>query len=237
MFLAPFHTSTPESINITPEQASNFAKGVAHDFNPIHDPDNKRFCVPGDLLFSLVLNRYGIAKKMHFRFEGMVGANAELVFPEQPSGQFAITDKQQKTFLTVSTEGEAKHCPLAIETFATNYVAFSGLNFNEALVPLMRQHQLMINPARPLVIYEQMEFEFDTLDVVAPTLQPAGADMVVNGKRGDVTLSFDIIDNGMKVGTGSKKLVMSSLRAYCQDSLNDLCESYQARQQSFAIAS
>ncbi len=36
---------------------------VVDDFNPIHDEDNKRFCVPGDLLFSVLLANVGLSQK------------------------------------------------------------------------------------------------------------------------------------------------------------------------------
>ena len=55
MFLKQFYETHDNSIRIPAHQASTFAKEIAHDFNPLHDADAKRFCVPGDLLFSLVL--------------------------------------------------------------------------------------------------------------------------------------------------------------------------------------
>ncbi len=57
MFLDPYHCEEDGFVRVGAEQASQFAKGVADDFNPIHDPDSRRFCVPGDLLFALVLSR------------------------------------------------------------------------------------------------------------------------------------------------------------------------------------
>ena len=45
------------------------------DYNPLHDKDAKKFCAPGDLLFSLVLDRYGISERMEFTFAGMVDEN------------------------------------------------------------------------------------------------------------------------------------------------------------------
>ena len=43
------------NLSFTRQQGSDFAKLVAHDFNPIHDPESKRFCVPGDLLFAVMI--------------------------------------------------------------------------------------------------------------------------------------------------------------------------------------
>jgi hypothetical protein len=55
MFLKNFYSIHESDISIVAEQASMFAKEVAHDFNPLNDVEAKRFCVPGDLLFSMAL--------------------------------------------------------------------------------------------------------------------------------------------------------------------------------------
>ena len=55
-----FYAQRGEYVVISAEQASRFAKGVAGDYNPIHNPDARRFCVPGDLLFTLVLVKFGL---------------------------------------------------------------------------------------------------------------------------------------------------------------------------------
>jgi hypothetical protein len=73
-FLRAFHNVQGRHVLISPDQGSRFAKDIAGDFNPIHDADSRRFCVPGDLLFALVLARYGVSACMHCRFVGMVGA-------------------------------------------------------------------------------------------------------------------------------------------------------------------
>ena len=96
MFLDPFHSSNQNTISISAEQASSFAKSVSNDFNPIHDVDSKRFCVPGDLLFALVLQRYGLSQEMSFNFSGMVSSDTELLFPETPGDDFEILDGRGK---------------------------------------------------------------------------------------------------------------------------------------------
>ena len=55
MFLENYCRITDDKISFTRQQASDFAKQIADDFNPLHDIQAKRFCVPGDLLFSLIL--------------------------------------------------------------------------------------------------------------------------------------------------------------------------------------
>lgn len=234
MFLAPFFNQQEQSIRVSAEQASAFAKQVASDFNPIHDVDAKRFCVPGDLLFALVLNQYGLSQTMNFTFEGMVGNGIELIFPDQVENVFDINDSKDKHYLTVAKSGDVSRNEKQIEAFVRSYVAFSGLNFTHVLVPLMEQHQLMINPARPLVIYESMAFDIEHFDFESLELKLVDSQLVVDGKRGDVTLSFELLGNGKRVGTGTKKLVMSGLRTFEQEAVDGMCQLYQQRQQQFA---
>ncbi|MGS0729920.1 DUF3581 family protein, partial [Shewanella sp. 0m-11] len=164
MFLSSYFKKENQSVSITPQQASDFAKIVAQDFNPIHDVAAKRFCVPGDLLFALVLNEYGLSQKMTFNFAGMVGDGVKLQFPVAVAEDFDIRDDKDKRYLEVHRSGDVRQCETQIESFIRKYVAFSGLNFMHILVPMMKQQQMMINPARPLVIYESMSFDLTTLD-------------------------------------------------------------------------
>jgi hypothetical protein len=169
MFLDQFHSSNTTQVTISAEQGSSFAKTISNDFNPIHDPGSKRFCVPGDLLFALVLSRYGISEKMSFNFAGMVSADTELDFPEAPGDHFKIVDGREKSYLEVSRSGQVANNAVAIENLTKNYVYFSGQNFPHFLVPIMAENNIMINPQRPLVIYDSMSLQFDTLDLQAPT--------------------------------------------------------------------
>lgn len=235
MFLSQFYQRQGQIFQITPEQASSFAKSVAEDFNPIHDTDAKRFCVPGDLMFSLVLGEYGISQTMSFSFEGMLGAGRSISFPSSPEQSFSITDADSdKTYLSVERQGEVSPCPGLAEAFIKAYVAFSGHNFPHILVPLMKKHQVMINPARPLVMYEGMSFNLERLDFDNPELLLGETELEVDGKRGNATLHFDIACNGKIVGHGSKKLVLSGLRPYCAEQIKVLEETYEQRKQTLA---
>lgn len=233
MFLTQFYQRNGQNAQISAEQASRFAKDIAEDFNPIHDPDAKRFCVPGDLMFSLVLGEYGISQQMSFKFEGMLGAGRTIAFPETPENEFSIADTEsEKVYLSVKRNGEISPCPGLAEAFIRSYVAFSGHNFPHILVPLMERHNVMINPARPLVMYESMSFNLNRLDFDNPELVLAETELKVDGKRGDATLHFDICSNGEVVGRGSKNLVLSGLRPFCKDQVSVLEEAYQARKET-----
>lgn len=226
MFLDPFHASTSGRIRISAEQGSRFAKEVAGDFNPIHNPDAKRFVVPGDLLFSLVLQRYGLNRRMGFSFTDMVGADEDLMFPDTDAPYFEISDAAGRACLKVEREGDRTRDPNLLEGFARAYVAFSGQTFPHVLVPLMRSHGVMINPQRPLVIYDGMSFDLAQPDIGNPRLTLESSSLVVNGKRGEVTLGFVIRSGGEEVGTGAKKLVLSGLRAYDEQQMNTLVDQY-----------
>ena len=64
MFLERYHATQNGLVLISATQASRFAKEVAGDFNPIHNPDARRFCVPGDLLFALLLSHFGLSRQL-----------------------------------------------------------------------------------------------------------------------------------------------------------------------------
>ena len=230
MFLDNFYNQNQLELTISAEQGSSFAKSISNDFNPIHDPDSKRFCVPGDLLFALVLQRYGLSQNMTFNFAGMVGGDTGLLFPPAPGDQFEIVDGRDKSYLQVSRSGEMVNNQQIIEQLVRHYVAFSGQNFPHLLVPLMAEHQVMINPQRPLVIYESMSLHLDTLDLTAPTVELAGTSLEVNGKRGDAEFQFHLVDKGETVGCGVKTLILSGLREYQQAAIDSMIAEYSARQ-------
>ena len=87
MKLRDYYSENDGFIQFSREQASRFAKNVAGDFNPIHDPDSKRFCVPGDLLFACSLANFGLSEKMHVRFSGMVGAGSLISSSASPTAR------------------------------------------------------------------------------------------------------------------------------------------------------
>lgn len=234
MYLDQYHADDHGKIRISPEQASRFAKRIAGDFNPIHNPDAKRFCVPGDLLFSLVLAKYGVSERMQFNFSGMVGQGVELLFPETDDEAFTIRDLRGKTYLEIERAGEIIRDAALIEAFSREYVAFSGRNFPHILVPLMAEHGVMINPERPLIIYESMSFQLQQLDLHQPHLELTGNSLQVKGKRGDARLEFSVIDGGKTIGQGVKKLVLSGLREYRQDSMQQMVDEYMASKTAFA---
>ena len=227
MYLNPFHQTDNGFVSIQPEQASRFAKEVAQDFNPLHNPDSKRFCVPGDLLFALVLAKTGLSSKMVFNYTGMVGKDVLLSFPTDAGNEFNIIDNQDKKYLDVTREGETSTDLAMIESFTRAYVAFSGHSFPHILVPLMQEHNVMINPDRPMVIYESMAFEFDRLDLTAPSLEFDKSELAVQGKRGTVTLNFNVLENGDVVGKGYKTMVLSGLREFDGDKVKTLVDTYE----------
>ncbi|MGH8476953.1 MAG: DUF3581 domain-containing protein [Methylococcales bacterium] len=229
MFLQEFYSTKQHRISIDADQGSRFAKEIAGDFNPLHDADAKRFCVPGDLLFALILERFGLSQKMVFTFSGMVGRDIPLNFPATNESFFDIRDDNGKPYLQVERDGETRFDESLIEPFIRNYVAFSGPNFPHVLVPLMAAYNVMINTGRPLVIYESMSFELDRLDFNEPVLEPTQTTLKVNGRRADARLHFSVIAQGQSVGHGCKKLVISGIRAYDQLAIDAFVENYLAR--------
>jgi len=215
-------------LSFTRQQASDFAKSVAGDFNLIHDVDSKRFCVPGDLLFSVIIHHYGLRQTMGFSFSGMVSDDVTLILPAVNAREISIYDENDKKYLDVSSDGTHSRSTDLIDSLTLNYVKFSGHTFVDVLVPLMKQHNVMINPDRPLVIYDHMRISLSTLDIDSIDLGYTDSICRLYGKRADVALNFDLCCNGERVGKGQKKMVMSGLREYNQETLDGLVGSYNA---------
>ncbi|KGK19082.1 DUF3581 domain-containing protein [Vibrio navarrensis] len=233
MFLAPYFSSNQQQFQFTREQASHFAKKVAGDFNPIHDEDSKRFCVPGDLLFAVLLRKEGVSQKMRFDFSGMVSDGVALHIENKCEKESAVVDAAGKEYLHMQREGQVNHNREFIEHVVTNYVQFSGMNFPHIMVPLMEEQQMMINCQRPLVIYESMEVEFSRLDLTHPEVEFTGATFDVDGKRGVVTMNFAFKEEGEVVGHGIKRMVASGLKPYDQEAVDDLVNRFHLRKEEF----
>lgn len=227
------------SISFTRQQASNFAKGVAGDFNTIHDEDARRFCVPGDLLFSVFLAQYGIHQEMKFEFSGMVSDTTQLVFPEEvfsekKSNHFSLCDSNDKDYMNIVASGEKTNSAQFISSLSEKYVQFSSKTFPDILVPLMKQENVMINPARPLVIYKSMEIYLDILSGSDIELELRETSLNKNGKKGEVRLEFAIFSEGKKIGSGAKNLLLSGLREYDELQLAEVIRFYTQRKNDYA---
>lgn len=227
MILDSYYSENNSRILISKDQASNFAKNIANDFNPLHNPDNARFCVPGDLLFSLVLSKMGLHKKMSFQFSGMVGENIPLIFPENNDRNFSITDDDQKEYLNIKTDGEVSPDQELISKLSESYVQFSGKTFPDLIVPLMKEHDVMINPKRPMVIYESMVIDLDTLEFKNPSLELANTSLTVQGKKGITLVEFNVLSENKIVGKGIKTLALRGLSKFDQETVDQIVSSYQ----------
>ncbi|MFK8068173.1 MAG: DUF3581 family protein [Gammaproteobacteria bacterium] len=233
MFLDLYYSESNSQILITKDQASNFAKKIAHDFNPLHDPENARFCVPGDLLFSLVLAKCGLYQKMSFEFSGMVGEDVPLIFPDNAGQNFSITDQKEKEYLHIETEGDVSNDKKMIAKLAEGYVEFSGKTFPDLIVPLMKEHDVMINPNRPMVIYQSMSIELDTISITEPSLVLHGTSLSVQGRKGIVLVEFDVKSEEKVIGKGIKTLALRGLSKFDQSTVDQIVDDYQARKNHF----
>jgi hypothetical protein len=233
MNIEDYYLLEDSKLSFTRQQASDFAKKVAGDFNPIHDVESKRFCVPGDLLFSVIIHHYGLRQKMIFNFSGMVSDGVELSLPDCTEEHLAILDQKGKKYLAIECCGECTTNAALIESLSTHYVEFSSQAFPQILIPLMTEKNVMINPARPLIIYESMSFELNTLDINEIRLELANTELQVNGKRGDVTLEYDLFSADQHIGHGCKRMVLSGLRELEQSGIDLLIEAYNNSKQDF----
>jgi len=233
MFLDKYCTDIDSKVSFSREQASNFAKQVADDFNPLHDEDAKRFCVPGDLLFSLALAKSGLSQEMTFTFSGMVTNGIELTFPSSIDSRAAIVDDNNKEYVIIDVAGKNTSNENTIEALTQAYVAFSGQTFPHILVALMAENEVMINPTRPMVMYESMSIHLETVDFSEVELVLASSKLTIEGKRGTADLIFDLIANGKTIGHGKKHMLLSGLRPYEQEVIDGIIEVYNNKKSNY----
>lgn len=233
MQLEKYYNLADSKLSFTQQQASDFAKSVAGDFNALHDVGSKRFCVPGDLLFAVMIKHYGLRQVMGFSFSGMVSDEVALILPKVEAREISIYDINDKKYLDISTNGDISQDETLINSLITNYVGFSGDTFPHVLVPLMKAHNVMVNTERPLVIYDHMRISLDTLDIDSVELSLTEPQFRLYGKRGDVALNFDLHCNGDYVGKGQKKMVLSGLREYDQVKIDELVTAFNQQKNSY----
>ncbi len=217
--------SENNALTFTRDAASAFAKEVAGDFNPIHNPDARRFCVPGDLLFAVVLDLYHAHASMNFEFEQMVDDRVTLELQLQENA-LRMSDNTNKCYLDVTFSGNTVESDAANNALIAAYVKFSGKTFPFLLVDLMKKHHVMINPQRPLVIYKSMSIELENTTCDSFDLAFTESSLKADGKKGEVTLNFNIVSNDAVVGTGRKNMLLGGLREYQQDIIDELVAEY-----------
>ncbi len=234
MRLDNYYSQVDGKTLISPQQASDFAKSVAGDFNPLHDVDSKRFCVPGDLLFAITLAKFGLSQKMSISFLGMVGKNVPLDFSDTSSGEQRIVDANGKEYLSIKREGSVTTDETLIRDLVCRYVEFSGHTFTDILIPLMSENNVMANPDRPLIIYQSMSIDLNNLDFEKPELELSNASLSVSGRRGDILLEFRLTASGEVVGSGEKKMVISGLRELDRDVVQRTVDNYNKLKNEFS---
>jgi len=227
MQLTQYYNDAEGKVTFTRLQASEFAKQIADDFNPLHDIDSKRFCVPGDLLFSLVIAKYGCSKQMRFTFTGMVTDKVSLNMPVD-SPLLSIKDDNGKEYLSIEHSGDNSRDSELFENLTNSYVSFSGNTFPHILIPLMEEKGVMINPARPMVMYQSMLIVLERLDLTNIELEFDKQRTVfeVSGKRGNVCLAFNLVADQQVIGRGEKHMLLSGLKPFDESAINTIITDY-----------
>jgi len=233
MQIEKFYSVDGDTITFSRAQASAFAKGVADDFNPLHDPEAKLFCVPGDLLFAVALARYGVSRQMRVHFAGMVDGGVALHFPPNQGDELVIRDGAGRDYLRLERSGERSQQRELIESLTSSYVTFSGHTFPDILVPLMAEYGVMINPDRPLVIYQRMEIALERLDSAPVALEYRGATFENSGKKGSVSLNFDLTGATETLGRGAKYMLVRGLKPYDRAAMEDVVARYHGLKERF----
>lgn len=234
MSIQEFFSLENNQVSFSRTQASRFAKEVAGDFNPLHDTDSKRFCVPGDLLFAYILTHYGLSQEMVFTFSGMVAGDT-LISVQDSKDHLLMVDSAGKEYLQVERKGTSSDKSEPIAQLINSYVAFSGQTFPHLLIPMLQAENVMINPQRPMVIYENMSISLDVLnwDNIELELDKEKSYFEANGKRGKVSFAFNFLDSGKVIGHGEKNMVISGLKPYEASAIDALIDEFNRRKNSY----
>ena len=152
----------------------------------------------------------------------------------EPSGELHINDTNGREYLQVKRAGEIARSELLIQNLTQSYVQFSGQTFPHILVPLLAEQKRMINPDRPMVIYQSMTIDLDRLDIANPLLKGDYNKLEINGKRGSVELAFHLEDDGEIVGRGKKHMLLSGLQEYSADTVATAISTYNKGKDAFA---
>ena len=91
----------------------------------------------------------------------------------------------------------------------------------------MKDNKVMINPARPMIMYESMSIHLDSLEFQEVSLELSSTTLEIDGKRGNACLSCDLVSQGKTVGHGKKFMLLSGLRDYCQETIDNIVSQYQ----------
>ena len=164
----------------------------------------------------------------------MVSDDVTLMLAEVNAREISIYDENDKKYLDVSSNGALSRNQDLIGSLTRNYVEFSGHTFPHVLVPLMQENNVMMNPERPLVIYDHMRISLDTLDIDSIDVTLSNSTFRLYGKRGDVALNYDLCCNGERVGKGQKKMVVSGLREYEQVRIDEMIATYSEHKSRYA---
>ena len=234
--ISQYVTINEQGMTFRQAQASEFAKGVAGDFNPIHDVGGKRFCVPGDLLFAALLSYYGVYQNIKVDLMGMVTADSVVQLPEKLGAENDIRESGDKLVLKLNVSGDSTTEKAFVAGLIEEYVRFSGKTFPDILVELMRKNNMMINPGRPLVIYKDMSLQLDSLHGDDISLALDKATLEVDGKKGKACLQFFIKNGDQIIGRGEKNMLLGGLKEFEEEAMNSVVMQYADWKAAYAKA-
>ena len=174
----------------------------------------------------------------------MVDESAEFELPVSFSEKFELTNTNSSECLTLVHDGDSVSYNERVAAMVTRYIKFSGLTFPDVLVPLMKSHDVMIHPTRPLVIYRSMMIELSDNGIEylkstgsnaeAVELELTVSTLEVSGKKAEASLNFVFSADGTSLGNGSKRMILGGLRPYDQTTIDDIVTRYNSWRDSYS---
>jgi len=77
-----------------------------------------------------------------------------------------------------------------------------------------------------MIMYESMSLALRKLNNPQPELEMKKSELDVVGKRGNVTLEYQLMSAGNVAGEVSKRLLLSGLREYCPEAMAGIIEEF-----------
>lgn len=220
MDISEYYDCIDGEIHFNDLKASQFAKNVSNDQNPIHDHDNKNYCIPGDLIFSMCADVLGLGSETDLYLHHPIGKNSSILIKEAKDGFYLGRDQSGIKIFTYRKNGETTDiCDTG--NFLNCFARVTETLFEDAIHPQLKQKGLMINPSSPSVVLTSISIRKSENSKPVHKIKPDESVATGNVKRAKVTAKYtmnDLYDNS--IGEARKTLFISGLREYCVASMS-----------------
>lgn len=192
-----------------------YARNVVKDFNPIHNHLAKNYCVPGDLIFALMVERGGVHGSMRMDFLNRVGKDSEYIFVSGKAGM-ALLDRGNKVQAQLIGSGDASVCVKCISAVSDAVLSCTSSYFPYKMMRSLRAENLMLSGCRSLVILKSIEVNVSDLHFASDlTAVFCSSSLRHSGRRGTIDAHFQLVGgNGQVLGQVIKTALIIGIERF-----------------------